>query len=152
MRNMMYVGLCGILTAGLLSGCAVLGGGPSDEELVMQQVQAFTADFLAANTDNLLNYISEDFENERVPGGKAEVAQHLEDAKAQGRVEEFKAFVENNHGEIDLADAEVTIENGIATVYPILASADLGAVTVELSLKKDPDKIWRIAGIYIEGI
>jgi len=150
-NRMMVVGLCGVLGLLLLTGCAAFKKGPTDEELVMQQVQAFTADFLAANADNLLKYISDDFTNDRV-ASKKEIADHLAKAKEKGRIEEFKTFIADNHGAVDLKDAKVTIKDGVATVYPILASADMGSVTVELTLKKDPDKVWRAVGINVEGI
>jgi len=147
----LLTGLCGVLGLVLLAGCAGMGGGPSDEELVMQQVQALAADFKAVNADKLLDYISDDFENEHV-SGKEELAERIQEAKDMGRIEEARTLIEENNGEIDLEDAEVTIEGDIATVYPILASADPGSVTVELTLQKDPDKVWRVVGVYVEGI
>lgn len=150
-KRMMLTGLCGVLGMVLLTGCAGMGGGPSDEELIMQQVQALAVDFKAVNADKLLDYVSDDFENDYV-SGKEELAEKIEEAKDMGRIEEARNLIEENNGEIDLEDAEITIEDGIATVYPILASADPGSVTVELTLKKDPDKVWRVIGVYIEGI
>ena len=134
-----------------LAGCATGPKGPSDEEFVMQQVQAFVDDFLAGNVDNMLGYVSEDFSHERVPD-KASLAGYIEMGKASGRVAEIPQMIEEHDGQIDLEMAEVVVEGDTASVYPIEASADAGSVTVEMVYKKDPDGVWRILALNIEGI
>ena len=143
------VAIIGLAVA--LAGCATGGKKLSPEELVMQQTQAFTNDFLAANVDNFLNYISDSFTNDRVQS-KAEIAEHIKTAKEKGRVAEGAQWIKDNNGKIDLANAKVTVTGDKATVYPIVASADMGSVTVELTFVKDPDKVWRICGINVEGV
>jgi hypothetical protein len=134
----------------VVTGCAT-GSKVKPEELVMQQTQGFANDFVAGNADKLLGYVSDSFTNEHV-ASKAEIAEQIKKAKDDGKVAEYTQMIKDHHGKIDLAQAKVVLKNDTATVYPILASADEGEVTVELTFKKDADKVWRIAGINIEGI
>lgn len=138
-----------VLAATLVTGCALFKKGPTPEELVMQKTQALANDFLAANADKILDYVSDSFTAERVPN-KATLAEQLKKAKESGKVEQFAQFVKDQHGQVDLKEAKVTLKGNSATVYPITASADIGSVTVELTFKKDPDKVWRVSGITVE--
>jgi hypothetical protein len=134
-----------------LTGCAMLQKGPTPEELVMKQTQGLANDLLAGNADKILDYVSESFSHERVPD-KATLAKHLQTAKDTGRVAEFPNMVKEHNAQIELKGAKVTVKDDTATVYPITASANEGSVTVELSFKKDPDKVWRVSSINVEGI
>lgn len=133
------------------TGCAAFRKGPKPEELVMKQTQAFADDFVAGNADKLPSYVSDAFTNEHV-ASKAEIIKHIEKAKEKGKIAEYTQMIKDHHGAIDLKQAKVTVKKDTATVYPIVASADEGSVTVELTYKKDDDKVWRIVGINIEGI
>jgi len=139
-----------ILSAGLLAGCATLGG-PSDEELIMERTQAFAADFVAGNVDNFLDYASEDFSHERV-ADKETLANYIQMGKDSGRIAELPQWIEEHDGQIDLEFAEVVVDGDTASVYPIEASADAGSVTVEILYKKDPDGVWRIQTLNVEGV
>jgi hypothetical protein len=137
----------------VLTGCFGGAKGPSDEEQAMQQAKSLAADLLAAKADNLLNYVSEDFTNDRV-SSKQELAEHIQKAKDKGKVEEAAQMIKDHEAKIDFSQAKVTVDKkkGTISVYPIDASADVGNVTVELVFKKDADKVWRVIGINIEGI
>ncbi len=137
-----------VLSTGLW-GCAIFDKGPKAEELVMQQTRAFANDFLAGNADKILDYVSADFTSEHVES-KAALAEHIKEAKDSGKAAAFAQLIKDHHGEIDLKEAKVKIEKGIATVSPITASADEGSVIVDLSFKRDPDKVWRIVGINVD--
>ncbi len=150
-KSMLLLVLGSVVVTLGLAGCAGMGGGPKPEELVMQQTTALADDFVACNADKLLGYISEDFVNEHV-SGKAEIKEHIDEAKDKGKIEEYKQMIKDHDGKIDLTQAKVTVKDDTATVYPITASADVGSVTIELNFKKDPDKVWRVVGINIEGI
>jgi hypothetical protein len=134
-----------------LGGCAIFKKGPTPEELVMQRTQALADDFLAGNVDKILDYISENFSDEHVQD-KATLAKHIQEGKDSGKTAEFTQRIKDHHGQIDLKNAKVTVKDDTATVYPITASADEGSVTINLSFKKDRDKVWRVVGIKIEGI
>lgn len=140
-----------VLAAVAICGCATGPKGPTPEELVMQQTKNFAADFQAVKADKILDYVSDSFTNERV-ASKKELADHLQKAKDSGQVAKFGDMIKEHNGQIDLAQAKVTIKGDTAVVYPITASANEGSVTVELDFKLDKDKVWRIAGINVEGI
>ncbi len=137
----------------LLAGCMGGAKGPSDEEQVMQQTKSLVADLLAVKADTILNYVSEDFSNDRV-ADKQELAGQIQKAKDKGKLEEAGRMIKEHEVKVDLAQAKVTVDKkkGTISVYPIDASADIGSVTVELVFKKDPDKVWRVVSINIEGI
>jgi hypothetical protein len=153
MKKLAIFGVMPLLALVLLTGCMAGKKGPTDEEQVMQQTTAFAADILAVKADTILNYVSEDFTNDRV-ASKQELAEQIQKAKDKGKLDDMAETIKEHDGKIDLAQAKVTMDkkNGTATVYPIDATADVGAVSVELSFKKDSDKVWRIVGINIEGI
>ena len=140
--------VCVMLAA--LAGCAGTKK-VSPEELVMQRTHAFVNDLLAAKADTILDYVSDTFTNEHV-ADKATLADHLKKAKEKGQVADFPNMIKEHNGQIEMKDAKVKVEKDTATVYPIIASANEGSVTVELIFKKDPDKVWRISAINIEGI
>ena len=153
MKKFAILGVLPILALALLTGCMAGKKGPTDEELVMQKTQTFAADILAAKTDNLLSYVSEDFSHPRV-ANKQELSDQIQKAKDKGKLDKLADTIKEHDGKIDLTQAKVTIDKqkGTASVYPIDASADIGSVTVELTFKKDADKVWRILTINIEGI
>ena len=142
-----------ILALLLVTGCFGGQKGPSDEEQVMQQTKSLTADLLAVKADTILKYVSEDFSNDRV-ASKQELADHIQKAKDKGKLDEAAQMIKDHEAKIELKDAKVTVDKkkGTISVYPIDASADIGNVTVELVFKKDPDKVWRVVSINIEGI
>ena len=150
-RSVTFAALACACALASLVGCATGPKGPSDEDLIMQQVRAFVDDFLAGNVDNMLSYVSEDFSGERV-ADKASLAGYIQMGKESGRVEQIPQMIEEHDGRIDLEMAEVVVEGDTAIVYPIEASADAGSVTVEMVYKKDPDGVWRILTLNIEGI
>jgi hypothetical protein len=153
MKKYTVLSIMFILVLTLMAGCASGKKGLSDEEQVMQQTKAFVADFLAVKADTILNYVSEDFSHDEV-ASKQELADHIKKAKEEGKIEEFSEMIKEHDGKIDLSQAKVTLDKkkGTASVYPIDASADVGAVTAELVFKKDSDKVWRIVTVNVEGI
>jgi len=151
MRKRAVSSLLIFLAASMVAGCAGMGKGAKPEELVMKQTQAFADDFLAVNVDKIPGYISEKFTSERVPD-KATLVKSLDEAKAAGRVDRFAQMIKDDHGKVDLQQTKVTLKDNTATVYPIGLSSDRGSLTVELTYQKDPDKVWRVIGIKLEGL
>lgn len=121
------------------------------EEEVMATVKEIVATILAGDADKLLGFVSEDFEHPEV-GDKEAVKDYVEMGKEMGYLDDFPTWVKENDGEISIEDAEVEIKDGEATVYPIDASASMGAVSVELVLKKDADGKWRVITGDADGI
>ena len=122
---------------------------PEDE--VMATVKEIVAAILVGDTDKLLTLVSEDFEHPEV-GDKEAVKDYVQMGKDMGYLDDVPKLIKENDGKISLEDAEVEIKNGEATVYPIDASASMGAVSVELVLKKEADGKWRVIGGDADGI
>jgi len=153
MKKFAFPSLMPLLVLVLLGGCMAGKKGPTDEEQVMQQTNSLAADLLAVKAGNILNYVSEDFTNDRV-SSKQDLADEIQKAKDKGKLEKAAEAIKEHGVKIDTTQAKLTLDKkkGTATVYPIDASADVGSVSVELSFKKDTDKVWRVVGINVEGI
>lgn len=134
------------------AGCASSAKKPKPEELVMQQTKGIVADLLAGKADVILNYVSEDFSHPDVDGGKAGLANYIEQGKQMGYIEQWPQLLKEHNGQVVLDSAKVTVTKDTASVYPIQASANEGSVTIELQFKKDKDGIWRVCGANVEGI
>lgn len=123
------------MVAVMVVGCASLGRN-KDQKSIDKTLASWKAAIEKKDIDGMLTAYSEDFKTER-GGGKAEMKRFLTNAKDQGYLEGAK---------VDMAKAEIKIEKNTATVGPIDLSGDMGSITVELAMKKDPDKVWRIVG------
>jgi hypothetical protein len=135
-----------LCVVGLLvtAGCGTSAKKPKPEELVMQQTQGLVADLLAGKADTILNYVSEDFSHPEIDGGKARLAEYIEQGKNMGYVEKFPEMVKEHNAKVVLDGAKVTVTKDTASIYPIQASANEGSVTVELQFKKEIGRAsWR---------
>ena|GEM_PF-413550 len=133
-RSRMTRVLAATLVVALVCGCATFGKGPSDEELIMQTLNGYTAGLVDQDIDKLMAAYSDDFEGE---GGatKEDLREFLGGAIDQGYLEDVEA---------DLEDCKIEIEGGKAKVGPVGYSAAMGSITAEYTMKKDPDGVWRI--------
>lgn len=131
----------GILMAALVCGCAGMGKGLSDEELVMGQLQALVDALLAKDVDAAKALLSDDWYHPEV-GGKEVAMDYIEQGVDMGVMDD---------AEVDLESAEVEVEGDTATVYPVEASSPMGSVTVQLDFKKE-DGTWLLIGGDAEGI
>lgn len=108
-------------------GCAGMGKGPSDEELIRSTIDKVKTALETKNIDLLMQTFAEDFEHPEV-GGKAEARQMLQLGLESGYADE---------GKVDLSNMQIKInDDGTASAYPIDLSSVAGAVSVELVLKK----------------
>ncbi|HEO70864.1 MAG TPA: nuclear transport factor 2 family protein [Candidatus Hydrogenedentes bacterium] len=146
-KSTILLSLTCVLSVSLLAGCSGLGGGPSDEELIEGQLQALHDALFAGDAETILALFSNDFSHYEVPD-KSTLADYLEMGVDMGYLDDL----ESHGAQITWEEADITIEENTATVYPIDASADLGAVTLELTFKKESDGVWRIIGADVEGI
>ncbi len=108
-------------------GCAGMGKGPSDEELIRATIDKVKTALEAKNIDMLMETFAEDFEHPEV-GGKAEAKQMLQLGLESGYADE---------GKVDLSNMQIKInDDGTVSAYPIDLSSVAGSVSVELVLKK----------------
>ncbi len=117
-----------ILTLSAIMGCAGMGKGPTDEELIRATIDKVKTALETKNLDLLMTTFADDFEHPEV-GGKEEARQMLQMGLESGYADE---------GKVDLSNMELKIdkEKGTATAYPIDLSSAAGSVSVELVLNK----------------
>ncbi len=130
-----------IVAVALMCGCAGLGKGPSDEELIAGTVGTWKAGMIEQDVDKVMAAFSEDFSNYEVPD-KDSMREFFEGVIDMGYLED---------AEVILEDAETEIDENTATVYPIDVSTAAGSVTIELTLTKEEGG-WLITGMEIEGM
>jgi len=133
-RSRVALVLAATMVVALVCGCATMGKGPSDEELIMETLNGYTAGLVSQDIDKLMAAYSEDFEGEN-GATKEDLRELLSGAIDQGYLEDVEA---------DLEECEIKIEGGKAAVGPVGYSAAMGSITVEYTMKKDPDGVWRI--------
>jgi hypothetical protein len=136
-RKSMYKSVIVSLGAALfvvaVSGCQILGGGPSDTDLVNATMTDWKAALIAHDMDKLMKTYSESYLNTE-GGNKASVRDFISGAIEQGYLENTK---------VNLEGAEVTIEDDKAGVAPVEVTADGGAYVLDFKLQKE-DKSWLI--------
>ncbi len=132
--------LMAVTLVALTGGCATLDKGPSDEELVTATMEAMQSAIAAQDLDKIMALYSEDFFSEETGGGKAEVRTFLSDWIDQGVMEGV---------EVDIEDMKIAIEDGAATVAPVVYDSPFGQLLAEYTLKKE-DNTWRVVGAVIE--
>ena len=124
-----------IVTVALVCGCAALGKGPSDEELIRTLLEKWKAAGEALDIEAQFALCSGDFESNH--GDEAATRAFLLEANEMGYLEDI---------EISLDDAEITIEGNTATVYPIEVETAMAGTTAELRLTKQATG-WVITGM-----
>ena len=133
-RSRLATVLAATMVVALVCGCATMGKGLSDEELIEQTLTAYNAAMVAEDIDKMMAAYSEDFEGENGEG-KEDISELLGGAVDQGYLEDL---------EVDVEDCEIKIEGGKAAVGPVVYSSAMGSITIEYTMKKDADGVWRI--------
>ena len=117
----------------LVCGCAMIGGGPSDEELIASTVADYKAGLEEGDIDKFLATHSDEFDNPEM-GDKEALAEFVGGAMEQGFLDDLEIIIE---------DAETVIEGETATVAPVELEGSFGGMSMELMLKKEGDA-WRV--------
>jgi hypothetical protein len=128
----------GVVVMVLVCGCAAIGKGPSDEELIGRLLETWKATGEAQDIDGQMALISENFEGEQ--GGKDELKEFMLEAKDMGYLEDMK---------INLDDVEVKIDGTTATAYPMIIETAMGEATIGLELTKEAGG-WMVTGMEME--
>ncbi len=132
-------------------GCAGMGKGPSDEELIRATIDKVKTALETKNIDLLMTTFGDDFEHPEV-GGKDEARQLLQMGLESGYADE---------GKVDLTNMQIKInDDGTASAYPIDLSSAAGSVAAELVLKKYEVKnekgktvpVWLVKTINVDGL
>jgi len=128
----------GVVVMALVCGCASLGQGPSDEELIGRMLDTWKAAAEAQDLDAQMALFSENFEGEQ--GGKDELKEFMLEAKDMGYLDDMKVIVD---------DVELKIDGTTATAYPLMIETAMGGATVGLELTKEAGG-WMITGMEME--
>jgi ketosteroid isomerase-like protein len=121
----------------VVSGCATMGAGMTDEEKVAQTVQEWREASEAKDIDAIMATVSEDFVGD---GGanKDAFRQYIGGLIDSGMFDGV---------EISDSRAITTIDGDTAEVRNLDLSSYAGAVVVDLTLQRDADGKWRIVGL-----
>jgi len=136
--------ICAIsLTAVLVltAGCASLGKGPTDEELIQQTLDQWSAGLVEKDVDKLAATISENFSAQEADT-KEELIEFIRQGIDAGYFED---------AEVSREDAEYTMEEGKCDVYPVDLSSSMGSVSVGIILSKEDSK-WLVTGLEVDGM
>lgn len=140
-RQTLTVTCAVVLTLMLAAGCSTVPKGPSDEELVKLQAQAFLQGLIDGDMDATMATVSDDFYNSAV-GDKEEFKARAGEAVDAGYFED---------AEMDLQDAEPLVEDSKANIYPCVLSSSQGSLTFDLTMAKEATG-WMITELDIEGL
>jgi ketosteroid isomerase-like protein len=146
MRHILNVGTLVAMAAVLVaSGCATTGSGASDSDQISALLGQWKAAILAADADRIMATYSENFAHDGYDyeaDDKAGLREYIQGSIAQGNFDDV---------EVDMEDADIAIEEGTATVYPIGYTNAEGTVTIKLTLTKEKAG-WLITDMLIEGM
>ena len=138
----LVITLAGIMLLTAL-GCAHMGGGPSDSELVNEMLTTWTEASKAKDIDKAMSVISEDFEHDGYDyqaEGKEAMRAFMEDSIAMGNFDDL---------EISFEPEAITIDADTAQVPDIEWNCAPGTAVIGLTLKK-VNGAWRIVDASVE--
>jgi len=146
MRQILNMGiLLGMAAVLVTSGCATSGRGLSDTDQIGALLEEWEEAVLAVDADRIMATHSENFAHdgyEYDAEDKAGLREYIEDSIAQGNFDDV---------EVDMASADIAIEEGVATVYPIGYTNWEGSITIGLTLTKERAG-WLITDMLLEGL
>ena len=146
MRQILNMGILLVMAAVLVtSGCATSGRGLSDTDQIGALLEEWKEAVLAVDAERILAIYSENFAHdgyEYDAEDKAGLREYIEGSIAQGGFDDVEVSMEN---------AEIAIEEGTATVYPIMYTNWEGSITIGLTLTKEKAG-WLITDMLLEGL
>ncbi len=134
------VAICSL--ALVLAGCATTGKVADPKEIAAEALASFKAGMEGKDVEKILSFISDEFEHYEW-GDKETLGMFLEDTMAQGDLDD---------AEVSYDDAEYTMEEGAIVIYPVEMVAVFGSATIEFTLKKDADGVYRVSTMEVEGV
>ncbi len=124
-----------VLAAAMICGCQTLGVGLSDEELVSITMAEWKAALVAKDLDKQMAAFSDNYVSSR-GSGKDAMRERMTRAIEQGYLDSV---------EVNIEDAQITIEGDKATFGPVEFISDRGTFALEYTLQKE-DGAWLIVG------
>jgi ketosteroid isomerase-like protein len=126
-----------LIMATVIVGCAGMGGGPSNEELIVQLVTDWKAAVMAKDVNGIVLTYAEDF---RSPQGMG---------KEESRASLTGMFEEGvlDNLTINMDTAVVTVSDKTATFAPVQILGNMGEVTMDFELVAQEDGSWLISAL-----
>jgi ketosteroid isomerase-like protein len=118
----------------MLCGCQILGLGPSDEELINATMAKWKAALIAHDVDKFMETYSENYLNTE-GGDKNSIREYVAEVIQQGYLDNL---------DVNLEDAQITIEGDTATVAPVELNSDEGTYVLEYNKLKKENGVWLI--------
>ncbi|MCP4643876.1 MAG: nuclear transport factor 2 family protein [bacterium] len=137
--------LLALATVLVTSGCTTTAGGPSDDAQIAALLDQWKQAVLQADADKLMTTYSANFAHDGYDydaEDKAALKAYIDGAISEGAFADVDVSVE---------DADVEIEEGVATVYPIDYTIAEGSIMIELTLTKESAG-WLITDMLLEGM
>ena len=126
-----------------MEGSAAEGQADADfEASVKQALESFKAGMEDQDIEKMMAPISATFDSYEW-GDKEALQGLLADQMDQGGLD---------NAEVDIENAEITKDGDLVTVYPVELVAAVGALTIEFTVEKDDDNVWRVTSMEVEGI
>lgn len=125
-----------VLTVALAAGCASVGKGPSDDELIKGALGTWKTALVAKNVDQLMTVYSDSYKDAE-GRGKSDMKTFVSDAISQGYLDEVKVDVENS---------TVTLDGAKATTAPVTISSAAGSMSLSMAWAKEANA-WKIVGV-----
>lgn len=125
MKTLTKWGVC-MLAAVAMSGCASMGGGMSDEEMIQELIIDAMAALVAQDIEGMTAAYAPDFESDQ-GGGVEETREFLQGAKEQGFLDGIV---------VDTEPMEIVVEGDTATAGPIDLEGAFGSLSLEFELEK----------------
>jgi len=118
----------------ILCGCQILGLGPSDEDLINATMSKWKAALIAHDVDKLMETYSENYLNTE-GGDKNSVREYVAGVIDEGYLDNL---------EVNLEDAQITIEDDNATVAHVELTSDTGTYVLEYNKLQKKKGNWLI--------
>lgn len=135
MRNARTLIMLAVTVALVASGCAMLQGGPSDEEALHKLLETYTTSMQAGDVETLIPLYSTSYETER---GDYE--------ESMERMRQFVPRFADWDVDMSTEAAEVKVDGDTASVGPIDFESERGEWSTTLLTTKEEDGCWRITG------
>lgn len=121
----------------LAQGCAGLGKGPTDEEMIMSTLTAWSTAMKAGDIDTALTSYAESYKDAE-GRDKTSIKAFLSEAKTQGYLDGLEVLTDKT---------QVTIEEGgKGSASPVSLNGNFGGITLTVLFAKEGES-WKISSV-----
>ncbi len=128
-----------VAIAAALTGCATTPGGAGDATQLLEAARAWQDSLAEERFGRALGLVSRDFSSRAWPDKDA-LSDYFDVAEARG-------FFLN--AAVEKGEATITLEDGVARIYPVGIRGNLGLAVFDLSFRKEKST-WKITSLVME--